>query len=312
MTHRPEFDMTRFHPNSCKKLPSRLASLPSYRKVGRALCAVAFLVSLLAGGGVRQARGQATLSPSLQELFAEGTSALKAKKLDEAEERFKQIIHQGGKSGVAHHNLGLVYFERRDYSKAIAQFREAIRMDPKLAGAQILLGMSLLSTANVKEATLALERGVKLDPSNTTARMQLAQAYLATDHLPAAVSQYRALRKLTPRDPEIAYRLGKTYLKLAEWSLKKIVEIDPNSARVSEALGDSFRMQGRWDQAIRAFEQAAERDPRLPEIHLKLAQAYLVQGNREAAEREVGKELMIMPESAAALALRHKLGGGTR
>lgn len=304
--------MTRFHPNSCKELPSRLAPLSSSRKVRPAFCAVAFLVSLLAGGGVRQARGQATLSPGLQKLFAEGTSALKAMKLDEAEERFKQVIQQGGGSAIAHHNLGFVYFERRNYPKAIAQFREALRLDSKLAAAQILLGMSLLSTGSMKEATRALERGVKLDPSNTTARTQLAQAYLSTDHLAAAASQYRALRKLTPRDPEIAYRLGKTYLNLAEWCLKKIVEIDPDSARLSEALGDSLRMQGRWDQATQAFEQAAERDPRLPEIHLKLAQAYLVQGNREAAGREVEKELMIMPESAAALALRRQLGGGTR
>ena len=100
------------------------------------------------------------------------------------------------------------------------------------------------------------------------------------------MDQYRALRDLAPKDPEYAYQLGRAYLRVSEWSLGELKRIDPRSARLHQARGHTFRVQGRAEQALRAFERAAEADPGLPEIHLAMAQIYLEQ--KRLAEARAG------------------------
>jgi len=159
----------------------------------------------------------------------------------------------------------------------------------------------------VAEATTELERAVRLLPKERLAREQLARAYDRAGKPAAAIEQYRALRELAPDDPERAYQLGRAYLRLSEWAMQRLREIDPGSARVYQALAHNYRVQGRADLAVRAFERAAQADPRLPEIHLALAQIHLEQKNWAEARKEVERELAIVPESAGALALKRRL-----
>lgn len=248
------------------------------------------------------------LPEALQPSFEEGVLALRAGKLDAAESAFRRVLDQGG-GGVAyvHNNLGLVYRERGQHKPAVAQFREAIRLDPGYGAPRLALGASLLALDQVGEATVQLEQAAKLLPREPLARLQLARAYERAGKWTAAVDQFRALKELAPREPEYAYQLGKAYLRLSEWSLRQLREIDPGSARLEQALGHNYRVQGRTDQALRAFERAALADPTLPEIHLALAQIHLELKNWEGARKEIDQELAIVPESAGARALLQRL-----
>ena len=106
---------------------------------------------------------------------------------------------------------------------------------------------------------------------------------------------------LAPSDPEQTYRLGKAYLRLSEWAYQRIRAVNPRSARLSEALGREYLEQGQLDQALRAYQQAAERGPTLPGIHLALARIHADAGRWDEAAREVDRELAVVPDSAAAL-----------
>ena len=138
-------------------------------------------------------------------------------------------------------------------------------------------------------------------------RVQLAKAYERANNLGAMADQYRALRNLAPQDPEYAYQMGQAYLRLAQWCLEQMRRLDPESPRVHESLADAYRAQGRTDDAIRAFQRAAQADPKLPGIHLALAQIYLEQRKPEDARREIERELAIVPESSAAKAIQQRI-----
>lgn len=247
------------------------------------------------------------LPEALRPSFEEGVQALRAGKLEAAEAAFRRVLEQGGRVAYVHNNLGLVYQERGQHKAAVAQFREAIRLDPAYAAPRLALGASLLALDQVGEATVQLEQAAKLLPREPLARLQLARAYERAAKWTGAVEQYRALKELTPREPEYAYQLGKAYLRLSEWSLRRLREIDPGSARLEQALGHNYRVQGRTDQALRAFERAALADPTLPEVHLALAQIHLELKNWEDARKELDRELAIVPESAGARALLQRL-----
>ena len=243
----------------------------------------------------------------LDTLFDQGVQALKAGRLDEAETVFRRVLQQGGNRAYVHNNLAIVYQQQGKHSEAVAEGREAIRLDAAYAPPRVVLGGSLLALGRVAEATAELERAMKLLPKERLVREQLARAYTRGGNPAAAIEQYRALREMAPEDPEYAYQLGRAYLRLSEWAMQRLREIDPGSARIYQALGHNYRVQGRADLAVRTFERAAQADPKLPEIHLALAQIHLEQKNYGEARKEIDRELAIVPESAGARALKQRL-----
>jgi len=270
-------------------------------RVGRAILAVTIA---LGPGALARAR---ELPAPLQASFAEGVRALKAGKLDEAEKAFRAVLAEGGDVAYVHNNLGIVHQERAQHERAIVQFREAVRLDPAYAAPRILLGASLLALGRVSEARTELERAVKLAPREPLARLQLARAEERAGRWTAAVEHYRALREMRPEEPEYSYGLGNAYLHLSEWCLRELETLEAGSARLHQALGHNYRVQGRPDLALTAFERAAKADPALPEIHLAMAQIHLEQKRWAEARQEIERELQIVPESAGARALLDRL-----
>jgi tetratricopeptide (TPR) repeat protein len=263
---------------------------------------LATAIALTAGSALAQ-----DLPEALQPSFEEGVRALKAGKLDEAEAAFRSVLAKGGATAYVHNNLGIVLQERGQHAKAVAEFREAVRLDPAYTAPRILLGASLLALGRVSEARASLERAVKLSPREPLARLQLAKVLERASDFPGAVEQYRALTELKPDEAEYAYALGSAYLHLSEWSLKQLAALDSGAARFHQAMGHNFRVQGRPDLALAAFDRAANADPSLPEVHLAMAQIHLDEKRWTEARQEIERELAIVPESAGARALLARL-----
>jgi tetratricopeptide (TPR) repeat protein len=247
------------------------------------------------------------LPPALQASFDEGVRALKADKLDEAESAFRAVIAKGGAVAYVRNNLGVVYQERGQHEKAVTEFREAIRLDPRYPAPRILLGASLFALGRTSEARTQLDRAVKLAPREPLARLQLARVEEGTGDWVGAVEQFRALREMKPDEAEYVYGLGNAYLRLSGWCLKELDSLDGGQARLLQAMGYNYRVQGRPDLALEAFERAAQSDPTLPELHLAIAQVHMEQKRWAEARREIERELAIVPESAGAHALLERL-----
>ncbi len=287
----------------------RVETIPTVTRFGRAsILAAALLISafLLASFPCLAQ----DLPESLRKVFQAGVAAEKAGRLEEAEKAFQQVLRAGGKAAFVYNNLGIVYQERGDQARAITQFREAIRLQPDFVAPRILLGASLLATGQVSDATRELERAVHLQPREALARVELAKAYERGNNLGGTIDQYRALREMAPENPEYAYRLGRAYAKLAEWSFQEIKRLTPDSARLYQILAEAYAGQGHTEQAMQAYGRAARIDPRLPGIHLALAQLFLQQGETAKARQEIDRELSIVPESVAAQAFRRRLEQG--
>jgi tetratricopeptide (TPR) repeat protein len=253
------------------------------------------------------ARGAATLSPQLTEVFNQGVQALQGGQLDRAEEAFLKVLKAGGKVAFVYNNLGIVYQQRGDRERALVQFREAIRLQPDYVAPHVLMGSILLAMGRFREATHELETAVKLQPNDPLVRLQLAKAYRGQEDKLGVVDQFQVLRELAPQEPEYAYQSGRAYLDLSAWCFQRIVQLQPDSARAYQALAENFRAQGRPEIALRAFQRAAQADPTLPEIHLGLAEIYFEQGNTAEARKEVEQELAIVPQGVTALALKKKI-----
>jgi Flp pilus assembly protein TadD len=243
----------------------------------------------------------------LGDVLAAGIASLKAGKLDDAEAAFRRVIDGGAGVAPVHNNLGIVYRQRGQHAKAAVEFRAAIRLDGAYPAPRILLGASLLAMGKTAEAQAELRKAVKIAPREPLARLELARASQSAGDWAGAVEEYRALAQIDPANPEYRYGLGTSFLRLSEQCLRELQEVAPQSARVHQAQGHEWRVQGRPDRALAAFARAAEADPSLPEIHLAMAQIHLEQGRTADARREAERELEVVPESAGARALLARL-----
>ncbi len=264
------------------------------------------LASVLVLAATVDAAGQ-SLSEALQPLFAKGVEAQKGNRLKEAETAFLEVLRSGGKVAFVHNNLGAVYQQMGDHSRAILQFREALRLQPSYAAPRFLLGASLLAQGKAGEAVRQLEQALKLDPQQVLGRLELAKAYERAGNPIGMLDQYRKLTEAQPDNPEYVYQLGRAYLKLSEWALERVKELNPRSPRLYQSLALNYHIQGKDELALRALQEAIAVDAMLPELHLALAEIHLRLGNLAEARSAVEKELVIMPASQAAQALKQKL-----
>jgi predicted Zn-dependent protease len=261
------------------------------------VCALLIVQAVAAGA-------QQELAPSLAGVFSEGVAALKAGRLDVAERAFRDVLKNGGERAFVHHNLGVVLQQRGRHEDALIEFRAASQLDASFGPSPLLAGVSLLAIGRPREAVTELERAVRLMPDEPAAHLQLADAYERTGSIPGVVEEYRRLVTLAPANDEYVYRLGKAYLKLAQWSYERIRAVNPHSARLAQALGQQYLEQNRPDLASRAFDEAARIDPGLAGIHLALARIHLDGGRLDQAAAEVARERTIEPDSAAARAMQ--------
>ncbi len=113
-------------------------------------------------------------------------------------------------------NLGLVYFNKRDYPLAEHYYRKALAYNPKFVNSLLGLARTLIAREKYSEAV---------------------------DHLKRAVS-------LAPRMPHLYYDLGEAYslsgrYEKARQSYDKVIEMVPSSPLAAEAKKQKIKITGR-------------------------------------------------------------------
>jgi Flp pilus assembly protein TadD len=112
----------------------------------------------------------------------------------------------------AHYQLGLIYFQRRQFTEALARFRKSVEIDPREAESQLALGRVLRETGKPEEAIAALEKSAKLDDKVALSEVwrELGAAYFQAGRLPEAESALSKYTDRRPYDPEGLYWFGRT------------------------------------------------------------------------------------------------------
>src|SRR5215467_4823193 len=254
------------------------------------------MVLLWAGRGL----SQVPQLSSREDAVAAGVQALKAGDLETAQNFLNLALKQGIKHPIVFHNLGVIAQERHNDAQAVAWFRQSLLLDPTYGPSRLLLGSSLLSLGKTDDAVRELQRAVRSMPSEPSAHLQLAKAYEASDKWGLAVDELQKLTTMAPDNAEYSYQLGKALTRLSEWSLQQISRVNPNSARLHQALGQEYVIQGKYDRALLAYQQAATANPKLPEIHLGMALILLQLKRLDEALAQANLELALVPESKMA------------
>ena len=162
--------------------------------------------------------------------------------LQEAEKIYTTVLQTDPNNSDALHLLGVVSFQRRDYSRAETYYRRAVQLNPQYFQAINNLGLLLTRMGRVREAIDCFERSLQLNPHDAGALNNLGLAWSARGDVHAAISAYR-----------------------------EAICLKPDYAEAYNNLGNALRALGQTDNALRSYEYAVHLKPDYAEGYNNLA-----------------------------------------
>jgi tetratricopeptide (TPR) repeat protein len=300
---------------------------------------VRVLLILLLGSHLLSARQQM----SAEALGQKAVEAERRGDFASAVSAFRELIHDGADSPELRTNLGIAYFQTRDFTGALREFRVALSATPNSVPANLFSGFSLLKLQRPKQALSYLEKAHQAQPGDASVLLALGQAEIASNDIPRARGYYEQATRLDPRNAEAWYGLGITDRISAERELKlslrpaqadsahetaakksralldasgqamaKAMQLDPGSIRTRMVLGESFRIAERYDLAVQEYKAAIEQQPDLALAWAGLAAVYSASGNDPNALKASARALALEPNdpdtNALAAGIYSRLG----
>lgn len=263
------------------------------------------ILGLLAGVAGFAQSSDDEVTPEVQQLYAQAHAAQQQGNIDAAIDKYRAMIRLAPHLAPAYNNLGMLYFNQHDFTKAAETLEQGLKLNPEMPGASAMLGTSYFELGETEKAEAPLATALRANPSDNLAEMTLAKVLIRLRKYDEAIDPLKSYTKRNPNDQEAWYLLGKTYLQLSEDSLGKINQIDPNSVVSHEVAGEIDESMHNYDGALVEYRKAVEMAPHRPGTHLHLASAFWSTSKWESARMEFEAELTNDPNNCSA---RWKLG----
>jgi len=188
-------------------------------------------------------------------------------------------------------NLGLMQHQVSDYAGAIASFTTAHQLQPKLFVPILFLGVDNLELGNRENALHYLLLAQQLHPDDPTLSMPLGRTYFGMKKFDDATAAYLRATELNLKNGEAWYRLGITYLKLAEEDSRTLSKQHRQSPFFRALEAESLGSQGHLKEAERAYHDLLAAQNSLPCIRSSLGFILAREGRLAEAETELQKDV---------------------
>jgi arylsulfatase A-like enzyme/Tfp pilus assembly protein PilF len=175
----------------------------------------------------------------------------------EAVPLLQQLIAKEPDTPLAYAQLGQCFVSLKEYPQAVPVLRKAVELRPDMTLPHFQLGVALLETRDIAGAVPELEMVVARVPRWEEAHLLLQMAYAQTDRMPEAIKE-----------------------------CERVLEFDPDHYGTNLLLGRVLQLTGKPAAALPRLKKAAVIDPKAPEPHAFLAEAYSQLGRKTDAARE--------------------------
>jgi tetratricopeptide (TPR) repeat protein len=151
--------------------------------------------------------------------------------------------------------------QARDYARAETLLLEAVEAQPRSAEALRLLGGVFFLRGRPLNAAVAYKKAEALAPLDERSRFTLVMSYVALDRREWARPELETLLETSPRNPLYHYWTARLdyddgQFEPAVQRLLRVVALDPGFMRAWDNLGLNYDALGRFDDAVRSYEEA--------------------------------------------------------
>lgn len=211
------------------------------------------------------------IDPLAYQAYINGRMLRRTNRLSQAITELERAIDIEPRFAAAYAELGLCIMTRSgqgpiedrgpDLEAARALAQRALELDPQLPMAYAIAGAVELRAWNWVEAGLIFQKGLSLAPDDEY--LLIFQSNLAGIMGDMDAENHAAMLFLERRVTESTAHVG---------------------------AGDRYYRAGRYREAIDAYRQALVLSPDLPDVHMSIGRARALQGNTDAAVREMDLE----------------------
>src|SRR5713101_6339496 len=234
-------------------------------------------------------------------------------KFDEAIAKLEALaLKEPDLRGLAH-ELGVTYYKKSDYLKAVASFKKALVEDPNDDEAIQLMGLSYYLGGKPREAIAPLEKVQTWYPSaNVDAAYILGVCYIQTKNYSSARKAFAKMFAV-PGDSAASYLftarmlLRQDFGPVAEEYAKKAVEVDPKLPLAHSLLGEIYLYKSRLPEATEEFQKELELNPGDAAVYYKLADAYTRSQKYDEAEKLLQRSIWLDATSTGPYILMGKV-----
>lgn len=203
------------------------------------------------------------------------------------------------------HNLGHAYLRDHDYGKADLTLSRALKLKPDSVETLYLLAQVYADQSRPVDALELLVRARKLAPENTDVIFLMARVSMTQDYYEDAIPLLESGLKIAPQRADLHAALGESYFMAgkAERAIdefKSLIALEP-SARSYTFLGLSYRHLGRFDEAMKYFNEGLKLDPHNGFCLFNVGFIQERQGNYAEADNLFQQALHYNPDFSEAL-----------
>jgi len=185
----------------------------------------------------------------LREGFQKAHEAEKQGRLEEAAKTYEAILRREPDLPIVLHNLGLVYYQLKQYSRSADSLREALRRKPDLQGSRLFLGLAEFRLGNFQKSAELLRMVLISDPRNREARLFLIRNEAALGQF--SLDHFREVLEMFPNDVELNYAVGQTCIDRIREIVRQAKDLGP--------LSDAYVWLGLRKSEERNDSEAAEK-----------------------------------------------------
>jgi len=205
--------------------------------------------------------------------------------------KYEQILKIAPRLGPAYNNLGMLYLQERDLTKAAATLEQGLKVNPRMTSTTALLGLVYFQMSDFARARPQLEKAVKSNPADQNSHMLLAKDLMNLHKEEAAAAELHEVLAHDARNQEAWYLLGKADLAMSVSAMQKADALDPDSVLAHEIAGEVMHSMKNEDGALVEFQKAVQMAPTQPGTHQHLADALWEIGKWDSAREEYLAEL---------------------
>ena len=234
-------------------------------------------------------------------------------KFNDALSLLQQLQSQKPELKGLSHELGLAYYKKGDYVKAIAELKGAAAENTGDNEATQLLGLSYYLAGRPREAIPELEKVQTWYASaNVDASYILGICYIQTKDYAHARGAFARMFNV-PADSAASYLftarmlLRQDFGPVAEEYARKAAAMDPKLPLAHQLLGEWYLYESKIDEAIAEFQKELEINPGDAAAYYKLADCYSRVQKFDEAERLLQRSIWLEPTSTGPYILLGKV-----
>lgn len=229
-------------------------------------------------------------------------------KLEEAEQRYRELLTFNPDDPETLHLLGMVRRQRGDLGEGIRLVMRAIELAPDRANYYGTVAGMEFHARLFDRAQEHFEKAIELNPNFTGAYSALGQIAMLRGERDRAEEHFKVALKANPDNPQVLNSYGNLHLMRGDAAMglryiSRAVELTPDDPAVLASLGRAHLKQGHHAFAEQAFAKALEKDAKFEQARLMLAQAQSAQGRHRDAERTLIPMLVDGKQRARGIAM---------